>query len=388
LVLKLLVAYSAHTVFKGFVSYLKKNYSAVKIYKIIFSNLIDFNAKMEELKNVGQITDSIKIEEPTPEDAAMCQAVYDLLEQYEAVTGGNQVISDDTTIDFSMQIKTELNDPDTSDVYLKTESYEPDTDNASTNIETKSPHPIAKNADIMITAKQHEDSEEDRSERYLCDDASNSTDDASNSTNDTSNSTDDVSNNTDDASDSTNDTSNSTDDASNSTDDASNNTDDDTQVRADWRTCTICDKKLHYKSMRFHMKRFHPGCSEKCVCAVCDNKYEEQKTLKTHIRQQHAGQCVWLPNSKPFGCPFCLKKCKLRSFLAKHIRLKHGGQLVCCVCGKMFVSQESHSNHMVKVEGWSECPVCNRLFSFKISLTRHMLKTHNMEAAQLPQSMD
>lgn len=41
--------------------YLKKSYSTVIIFKIFFSNLINFNAKMEELKNVGLITDSISL---------------------------------------------------------------------------------------------------------------------------------------------------------------------------------------------------------------------------------------------------------------------------------------------------------------------------------------
>ena len=66
----------------------------------------------------------------------------------------------------------------------------------------------------------------------------------------------------------------------------------------DFRTCTVCNKRLHSRSMKHHM-RTHSGTMP-YSCDVCSRQFCHSGTFNRH-RRSHTGE-------RPFTCQVCSRK--------------------------------------------------------------------------------
>ena len=132
--------------------------------------------------------------------------------------------------------------------------------------------------------------------------------------------------------------------------------------------CQLCEKTLPAGTIRWHVLKEHVQ-SKVLECSLCDQKFDNQHTLKLHIRKVHL--------SVNNTCNICNKEC---IDLEYHVNYFHhqGSKHKCLFCTKKFPTKyllniHAESHHLGKMtkccdkfsENWCERSACARTVSVR-----------------------
>ena len=97
-------------------------------------------------------------------------------------------------------------------------------------------------------------------------------------------------------------------------------------------TCSKCSfQTRNREDLVNHISRAH-GIKIQEKCNQCGDKFETQRELSRHIKENHKGHkpCHYFKEDR---CDFDTDECRF-----KHIKLKHG-EHICYTCGLIFISR-------------------------------------------------
>ncbi|XP_050437822.1 zinc finger protein 28-like [Adelges cooleyi] len=135
--------------------------------------------------------------------------------------------------------------------------------------------------------------------------------------------------------------------------------------------CNVCERKFSQQSSLKTHERTHTG-ETLFRCDVCEKKFSQKSNLKKHERI-HTGE-------KPFRCDFCAKTFCLQCDLKKHERIHTGEKpFKCDVCEKKFSQKSTLKTHeRIHIGGVRyECSVCKKSYGHQNTLKRHQAKAHD-----------
>jgi hypothetical protein len=265
---------------------------------------------MEDINDVQ--VNAIKVEEVTPEDAAVCQAIYyEQLQQHEIAASDEQVetnVTHDVT-----KVKLE---PDgelsTSDV----------------NIKIKTKKRKNKNKNGITKIKEEKNPDMDNNKQHMPDDATSDT----------------------------------------------NNNMKTSNLKHPCTICSKqlssayrlrCHLQLHFG--------YEFDCNQ-CDKQFTEESKLKRHIIAKHSSEVRTSK--WLQYRNILVCPLCKCTYKTAFRLAVHIRVKHRGHFACVICGEMFTNRESYINHTVEIENREICFLCDKSFVTKGSIVGHMRRRH------------
>ncbi|CAH1980915.1 unnamed protein product [Acanthoscelides obtectus] len=162
--------------------------------------------------------------------------------------------------------------------------------------------------------------------------------------------------------------------------------------------CPKCDfKSISKYKIRRHISGVHPGSKgNRNVCAHCSSTFKKPESLDDHIVKIHP-TFMSSVNRKIYECTICPLKTIWKGKLEKHmtnVHLKSASVLSipCTYCIKIFKSQQSLDEHIVKkhpdccgsiVSKLHECSICPFKSTAKGRLEKHMMNVHPITASDL-----
>lgn len=145
------------------------------------------------------------------------------------------------------------------------------------------------------------------------------------------------------------------------------------------------------KELQIDIKKQLKNHSDELItqeCTLCNEKFDNKRKLRQHLKQDHKQQHV---------CQYCNREFKQASHLREHVTAHTGEKLYCCnLCGKTFQRMSSRSRHLKAHErapGQKTkrtpflCTICGKRFPFSNSVQRHMrmhmgIKLHECNICQ------
>ena len=136
-------------------------------------------------------------------------------------------------------------------------------------------------------------------------------------------------------------------------------------------TCNVCGREFKWKQSLKKHKLTHQYNQDELPhsCHICNRRFLCKTYLKEHLLVHS--------NKKNEICPHCGKEYSHKSSLRSHIRNYHAGDLnfPCNYCDESFTQRIKLQMHVLTHAHLNEtqfnCPICNKVFTDRIKLQEH-----------------
>lgn len=157
-----------------------------------------------------------------------------------------------------------------------------------------------------------------------------------------------------------------------------------TKVHADLEhPCDICQLMFYdAKKLILHQAIAHRPMSDKFVCRLCSQQFNQRGALRRHVIVHHI-------QHRPFPCNVCDKKFLSKGDLEHHTRTSHLFErpYECDLCdNKKYASRSGYMLHRRVVHGIGgkpepiPCTECPKTFAYKSLLKAHIEQMHSKAA--------